>query len=51
MKKKYESAEIKLILFGLCDVITLSVPNYPDKDEDGNAGGGIGGGYNPNGWT
>lgn len=53
MKEKYTPAELEVILFGLCDVITSSgIPSYPSEDEDENTGGsGIGGGYNPGGWT
>ena len=52
MKEKYTPAELEVILFGLCDVITTSGSIIPPDDEDENAGGsGIGGGYNPGGWT
>ena len=52
MKEKYTPAELEVILFGLCDVITSSGSIIPPDDEDENAGGsGIGGGYNPGGWT
>ncbi len=52
MKEKYTPAELEVILFGLCDVITLSGTDFPTDDEDEITGGsGIGGGYNPGGWT
>lgn len=51
MKEKYIPAELEIILFGLCDVITLSAPVIPDDEEENNGGSGIGGGYNPGGWT
>lgn len=51
MKEKYIPAELEIILFGLCDVITLSGTFPPDIEEDDEAGNGIGGGYNPDGWT
>ena len=48
MKKKYEPAELEIVWFNLYDVITTSMPGTnPGEDEDE----GIGGGYNPGGWT
>ena len=56
MKKKYLPAELEIIL--LCqDVITTSIGGGsgdgtdPDDPATGNGGSGIGGGYNPGGWT
>ena len=52
MKEKYIPAELDVILFELCDVITLSGnPVPPDEEDDMTGGNGIGGGYNPGGWT
>ena len=51
MKEKYIPAELEIILFGLCDVITLSAPALPDIEDETSDGNGIGGGYNPGGWT
>lgn len=48
MKKKYEPAELEIVWFNVCDVITASVPTpLPDDEDEGS----IGGGYNPGGWT
>ena len=51
MKEKYIPADIEIILFGISDVITLSAPDFPDIEDDTTGGNGIGGGYNPDGWT
>ncbi len=51
MKEKYTPAELEIILFGLCDVITMSGSPLPDDEEENAGGDGIGGGYNPGGWT
>lgn len=45
MKKLYEPASLLILVFDNRDVITTSGPS----DEFG--GSGIGGGYNPEGWT
>ena len=53
MKKKYTLAEIEIILVGQ-DIITLSGgigTDDPIMGGDENEGNGIGGGYNPGGWT
>ena len=51
MKEKYIPADIEIILFGNNDVITMS-GTTPGVGEDGTSNGsGIGGGYNPDGWT
>lgn len=51
-KKKYEPAELEIVRFNVYDVITTSLPGgYPDDGEDEEGNGGIGGGYNPDGWT
>ena len=54
MKKKYLPAELEIILFNQ-DVITTSLGggNEPGIDDgtENNGGSGIGGGYNPGGWT
>ena len=42
MKKKYEPAELEIVWFDSCDVITTSEVFTDDS---------IGGGYNPDGWT
>lgn len=46
--KKYEPSKIEMLRLEVYDIITSSVTYYPDDEEDY---GGIGGGYNPNGWT
>ena len=50
MKEKYIPADLEIILFGICDVITTSGP-LPDIEDDTMGGSGIGGGYNPDGWN
>ena len=54
MKKEYTPAELEIILFNQ-DIITTSGGGAPGIDDDdpatGNGGSGIGGGYNPGGWT
>ena len=45
--EEYKPAKIDIVYFNVCDIITSSSEIYPD-DEDY---GGIGGGYNPDGWT
>ena len=50
MKEKYIPADLEIILFGICDVITASGP-FPDIEDETTGGSGIGGGYNPDGWT
>ena len=47
-RKKYVFAEIDIINLNVPDVITASIPQYPD---DGSDEGGIGGGMDNNGWT
>lgn len=52
MKKKYEPAELEIMWFKMYDIITTSAGELPDDGEDdGGSGNGIGGGYNPGGWT
>ena len=52
MKKKYIPAELDIIVFGRCDIITMSNNTTPPAGGDNASGGtGIGGGYNPGGWT
>lgn len=47
MKRKYEPAELEIVWLDLYDVITSSlIPPDDGEDEEG-----IGGGYNPGGWT
>ena len=48
MKKQYEPAKLEIIIFDVCDVIRTS---NPPVDNNNNGGSGIGGGYNPGGWT
>lgn len=48
MKKQYEHAELEIIIFNVCDIITTSNPLI---ESDGDSGSGIGGGYNPDGWS
>ena len=48
MKEKYVPATLEVIKFDIRDVITSSNPQHPT---DNNGGNGIGGGYNPGGWT
>lgn len=59
MKKKYTPAELEIILLNQ-DIITTSGPGGvidPDDpsmgggENEGSGGSGIGGGYNPGGWT
>ena len=52
MKKKYLPAELEIILFNQ-DVITTSIPEDPEDpaNPENGGGSGIGGGYNPGGWT
>ena len=53
MKKKYTPAELEIILFGQ-DVLTSSLEGgdvIDPGENEGNGGSGIGGGYNPGGWT
>lgn len=47
MKEKYIPAELEVILFDMHDVITAS----GQRPEQNQGGTGIGGGYNPGGWT
>jgi hypothetical protein len=55
MKRKYDPAELEIIVFGACDIITTSDGGAAggDWDESGEETdkGVFGGGYNPNGWT
>ena len=52
MKEKYIPAELDIIVFGRCDIITMSNNTTPPAGGDNASGGtGIGGGYNPGGWT
>ena len=46
MKKLYEPASLLILVFDNLDVITTS-----GSSDDEFGGSGIGGGYNPGGWT
>lgn len=48
MKKKYDPAELEIILFGMSDVITAST-GLPDMDDEDTPPVG-GGGYESDGW-
>ena len=50
-KKKYDPAELEIIWFKMQDIITASHGGSAPDDDDENGGSGIGGGYNPGGWT
>lgn len=55
MKRKYDPAELEIIVFGACDIITASDGGAAggDSGESGkeNNKGVFNGGYDPNGWT
>ena len=48
MKEKYVPAALEVIRLDIYDVITSSNPQHPTEQKGGN---GVGGSYNPNGWT
>ena len=57
MKKKYTPAEIEIMRVDE-DIITMSGgiidpddPMFGGDETEGSSGNGIGGGYNPGGWT
>jgi len=50
-KKKYDPAELEIIWFKMQDIITASDGGSVPDDDDENGGSGIGGGYNPDGWS
>ena len=35
MKKEYQNAEIEIIVFSACDIVTASGPDSSDTDYDG----------------
>ena len=55
MKRKYDPAELEIIVFDACDVITTSGGGAAGAPDDGgnvgNNQGVFGGSYDPNGWT
>ena len=46
--KKYEPSKIEILYLEVYDIITSSAPDHSNDDEYHS---GIGGGYNPDGWT
>ena len=54
MKRKYDPAELEIIVFSACDIITASAEGGGSGDggnDKENNKGVFNGGYDPNGWT